>query len=470
MASSTDVPATRIDHGSQVGRESPSTQARPAVSLKKGVAWNFVATIVAGVAQYGMLMALANFAGAEATGLYGYATALAAPVLAFSGLSLPWLQVTDGGDQFAFSEYLGVRVLTLMVSAPVMIGIILLNSSSRSFTLIALVIALRLSLIALAEIYATLLFRHERFALAARLSIFFRVLNLAAFSVVLIWTGSLLAAVIASCVATFIPLPFLYVPLASSVMRAEGVKDVPWPRMTRGGTAMIIRLAAPLGLIALVESLNVNIPRYFLVPSVGLSGLGVFFILVSLFSVFDQLSYAVSDVISPRLGKFYAQGKKRDFLILLGRAELVGLAVCVAGVAGAALLGPELVSILLSDEYGGYRLAMTLLAAAAGLTVMNRFVVNGITAGRRLVQQVWANTAGLVVLITGCSVLIPRFGIEGAAGAVLLYPAVQLVANTLILIVFVRSWTLPDQTPSTVSPVSAGLAAPGPRLAKTRVR
>lgn len=433
-----------VDLGLTPGASARETRKRPPLSLRIGFAWTFAATLVGGLAQFGLLMALTRLGGAEATGIYSYATALVGPILTLVGLQLRGLHVTDAREQFMFGDYLGVRLLTLLAAVPLIAVNIGWNATSAGVVLVSVAMAARLSLGAVADVFFALFQKFERFELAAHVGVATSVGSVGAFSLVLFLTRSLVASLVVSTLVSLLFLVGLQIPLARTLVIHEKRGKTLRPRFHRASMFSLIRLATPLGLIAFLNSLNSNIPRYFLAAAAGFSSLGIFFGLVSLFSVVDQFADAISQTISPRLGHLYARDQKPAFMRLLRNVELLAIGGSVVGVVVVAMAGPAVVSRLFSEEYGEHKTAMVILAVSAGVMVMNRFVGNAITAGRRLVAQVWGNAAGLVALIAGCMLLIPTHGIDGACGAVLLYSFVQLVANVLILARFLREWQSPE--------------------------
>jgi O-antigen/teichoic acid export membrane protein len=100
------------------------------------------------------------------------------------------------------------------------------------------------------------------------------------------------------------------------------------------------------------------------------------------------------------------------------------LAASVAGSIGLALLavtfGREFLRIAYAPDYGAYLSTFVLVALAAGFGLVNTVVYYALVAARRLGLLLVIQTVGLVIITAVGALLIPRYGLDGAAlGAVL---------------------------------------------------
>ena len=94
--------------------EEPPKPARP--SLRRNVAWTGLANAVYAGCQWAILVALAKAGSAEMVGQFALGLAVTAPVFMFANLQLRSLQATDAKEQYAFADYLGLRVLGVVIA------------------------------------------------------------------------------------------------------------------------------------------------------------------------------------------------------------------------------------------------------------------------------------------------------------------------------------------------------------------
>ena len=110
-------------------------------------------------------------------------------------------------------------------------------------------------------------------------------------------------------------------------------------------------LALPLGLVTLLGSLNVNVPRYFIESYVGQKELGVFAAFAGLLGAVYFVQVAIGQAALPRLAQYHASGMAKRYLHLSTFVLGMALASGMAGVALAFFGGAGLLRIVYSDEF-----------------------------------------------------------------------------------------------------------------------
>ena len=172
--------------------------------------------------------------------------------------------------------------------------------------------------------------------------------------------------------------------LALSVAAMSGVwlavlmfYDVPKARRWTTGHEMFFRfdrralgrlamLGLPLGWVATLTSLGVNTPRYFLEYYCGLEEQGIYSSLAYLFVVVSLVVVALTQSVTTRLARLFADGDRKEFVLLLSKLSLLGMLVAVAGVPLMLLFGPPLLTLLYRSEYAEHTGLAALLMGTAG--------------------------------------------------------------------------------------------------------
>ena len=241
----------------------------PASLLRQNFAWTLAGNLIYSGSQWCMTVVLARLAGPEGVGLYALAVALATPLVTLSNLQLRGVQATDATGRFGFSEYFGLRLLT---TALALAGIALLASTSHygiaTLSVIA-AIACAKGFESLSDVcYGQLQQREtmDRIAISMALR---GLLSMAALAAVLGITGSVPWAC-AAMAAAWLGVLWAYDLPNMAIHGTRG--DL---LLRPGGKAPSSRLkslaaiAAPLGAVMMLLSLNSNIPRYFIERSYG---------------------------------------------------------------------------------------------------------------------------------------------------------------------------------------------------------
>jgi O-antigen/teichoic acid export membrane protein len=111
----------------------------------------------------------------------------------------------------------------------------------------------------------------------------------------------------------------------------------------------------------------------------------------------------------------------------------VAVLLFCCGVPLAKVLGRPLLTLLYRPEYGSHTSLFTILVATAGVASIASFLGYGMTAARCFRLQVPVIAASTLTT-AGCALaLIPRFGGNGAASALLLGACVQTVGSLAVL-------------------------------------
>jgi O-antigen/teichoic acid export membrane protein len=191
-------------------------------------------------------------------------------------------------------------------------------------------------------------------------------------------------------------------------------------RFDRRALWRLAMLGLPLGWVATFASLNVNIPRYFLEHYRGLADQGIYASLAYLVIGVGLVVYALTQSVTTRLATLFAAGNLKQFVRLLSKLSMLGVALAVIGVPLTFLAGRPLLTLLYRREYADHVGLLALLVGIAGLSTIGSFLFCGLTAARAFRAQVPVYFAALLVVTVGSALLIPRYGLMGAGTAVLL--------------------------------------------------
>jgi O-antigen/teichoic acid export membrane protein len=182
----------------------------------------------------------------------------------------------------------------------------------------------------------------------------------------------------------------------------------------------LTRLGLPLGWVATLASLNVNIPRYFLQHYLGLADQGLYASLAYLVVAISLVVAALTTSVSTRLARLFADRDHRKFVRLLTKLCLLGVSITVIGVPLTFLVGRWFLTLLYRQEYADHVGLLALFVGVAGLTTIGSFLFCGLTATRTFRMQVPVFLVALMIGVAGAALLVPRCGLVGAGIAQLL--------------------------------------------------
>ncbi|MHB8765320.1 MAG: lipopolysaccharide biosynthesis protein [Deferrisomatales bacterium] len=406
----------------------PAEPARP-LGLRRNFAWTFAGNLVYALCQWGMLVVLAKMGSTAMVGQFALGLAVAAPVMLFSGLQLRGVQATDARGEYDFGDYLGLRLMTTGLGLGVVAAVAWWASPDGATALVILAVGGAKAVEAVSDVVHGLLQQRERMdRIAASLAVK-GIASLAALGVAVALTRSAAWGAVAMAATWAAVLVLIDLPNARWALGGRA----PRPRLDPATAWRLTKLALPLGAVMGLLSLNTNLPRYFIQAHLGPADLGVFAALAYLMVAGNLVVGALGQSASPRLAQCYARGDARAYTGLLGRLTGLGAALGIAGLILVAVAGRPLLTLLYTPEYADHvGVLLWLTAAAAAVSFAASFLGYGMTAARRFRAQVPLFCAVSAVTAAAAAGLVPRFGLTGAAWAVLAGALVQFAGSAWI--------------------------------------
>jgi O-antigen/teichoic acid export membrane protein len=381
--------------------------------------------VIYAAAQWAILSLAAKLGGSQMLGQYALAVALTTPLVMLAHLNLRAVLATDVDGRRPFGDYLAVR---LGVSGLSLVGIAilaLLSGHSGSLAAVILMTGLAQSSETVSDIYYGAMQRREEMDLIARSMIARGLVSVCAFGLTLYVLRDLVWA-LAAMAAGRVALLLLY-------DRPRGAAGEILARSGMGAEVAILRTAMPLGVILLLVSLNTNLPRYAIESYLGVGQLGAFAAVVSFVTVGSTAVNALGQAATPRLARHFSRRESRHFLTLTFQLAASVCALGVAGVAVSAAFGAAILSIVYRPEFaihGGLLVAVMGSAIPAYVAIALGYAI---TATRAFDAQVPL----FCVVAASCGgaswLLVPRFGLRGAAMSLALAASVQIGGEALIL-------------------------------------
>jgi O-antigen/teichoic acid export membrane protein len=402
-----------------------------------GTVWN-------GFCQWAMLIVLAKLGTLEMVGAYTLGLAIATPILMFSCLNLRSIFVTDQRAAFQCHEYFTLRVgmLAASIAAAVAAGMAEGDRPELVFFIAAITAAKSLDYIS--DMFYALLQRVENMRAISVSMMLKGTLGLVAMAVAIATRGSLTSIGVALVIASGLVLVFFDVPVSLKLLE---LRLVPAARecvlqaktMLRARRHTLHRLralawsGAPLGVVVMLVSLNLNIPRYFVERNFGMREQGIFSSLVALMSAGSVAVGALGQCATPRLAKYFASGNMPAFRRLLWMLIGTSAALGVAGFLAVAAFGRQILTLAYRPEYAARQDVLLWLMAASGALYLGSTMGVAITAVRCFGPQLPLFALSVATTTLACFVLVPTMGMRGAAAAIFISSIIQSAGGALLL-------------------------------------
>ena len=189
----------------------------------------------------------------------------------------------------------------------------------------------------------------------------------------------------------------------------------------------------PMGFVLMMVSLNLNIPRFFIQQHLRNTQLAIFSAIATLLAAGSVATNAAGQAAAPRLAKYFANRDMSGFTVLLAALVVVSLGLGGLGFAGAVMFGKQAMALIYRPEYSTRQDVLVWLMGASGFFYLGSTLGYAVTAVRCFTPQLPLFAAAAVTTAIGCVVLVPSYGLRGAAMAILISGVIQCVGSALLL-------------------------------------
>jgi O-antigen/teichoic acid export membrane protein len=412
------------------------------LSLRSNFLWVLTGNIVYAACQSGMIIALAKLGSSFMVGQFSLGLAITTPVLMFTNLHLRAVQATDAKRSYMFAEYLRLRIFMTSGALVVIAAIAWLGHQQLDTTRVILAVALAKGIETLSDIHYGLFQLNDRLDQTGRSMMLRGTLSVSVLSVGLYLTRNAFWACVGMSLVWLATLLFFDVRqsrqfIVSGDKFCHTACRTSRRRPHSQGNQIrrlwsLLRLALPLGIVATIASINLNMPRYFVHARMGEHQLGIFSAMAYATVAITLVSDSLGHCAIPRLSRLYSGGRIAEFRALLLKLLAVATAFGLANLAIARALGARLLTIVYNPEYAAHSRVFVLLVLSMAIYGVGGMLNSGILSARHFKIQV-----PMLALVTGCNALacarwVPVAGLAGAAMAMLLAAVVYFTLAAVV--------------------------------------
>lgn len=405
--------------------------SRGATRLRRNAQATLLGNVAYALGLWLQLVVFARAGGAAAVGSYAAALALTSPVMLLSHLQLRTLLASDARNSYSFREYRRLRVATTAAALLAMIPVAVASGQWEPLWPLLVPVCAKAAADAFSDVYCGLWQKHERMGMVGW-TLAFNAFSSVACMVSVAWAGGRPPAIAAAgAVASWATFAFLHVRTAlDPELRADvtHAANLDWRRLVR-----LAREAVPLGIIVLLGSLQLNVPRYFIQGHAGAAALGLFAAAYQLTAAGGMVVQALGSAATPRMAGACARGDVGTFRHLVRMLLFSAGTLAVLGVTASALIGRPVLELVFQPEFAAASDLLVVLSVSAGIGFVATLLGYALTAARVIAVQPVLLSAALLVTGIACALLVPRMGALGACWALVLASFVQAVWSAVAL-------------------------------------
>ncbi|WP_183163880.1 oligosaccharide flippase family protein [Alteribacter keqinensis] len=402
--------------------------------LKRNFSWALIGNVTLALSQFIILIIFTKLGGPIAVGQYTLALAICAPIFLFLSFKLRAAISTDKKNEFDYNEYSLIRRLGNIVG--VILVIIILIMSNYSFEVATMIFLM--SILKVFESQSEIIFgalqKKERMKLISISYILRGTLSVPVVFVTYLFLNDLVISIIGLIIVRIL---ILY------TYDKKNLKDLGINQQNRlifnKKILSLLLLVLPLGISVTIGSLKTNVPRYFIEGYLGQYELGIFASISYLLVAFGTMISSLSQAVLPRLSQYYGENDNEKFKSLLSKLISFGFLVGLFAIILVFFFGEIFLTLVYSREYAAYNHILLLITCGAIFQYATVFLGTSITAMRKFKKELPVHSSALIAITIASYALIPKFGLEGAAIALVIGFIVSTIGYIITYLNLIRN-------------------------------
>jgi len=433
------------DDGGMSSSEAMYPQLKP-VSIRTNFTWMFFGTVYYSTTMWAILSLFAKFGNSVIVGQFSLGLAICAPIVLFTGMQNRLVQATDARNDYQFGHYLALGFFSNALAAIAIVGTVLVIPFLPQTRNIILLVGLAKVIESIGDVLYGLMQKNEKMDLVARSMLIKGTISIVFCGGTFILTQNIVLSLLGLILAWLLTVVLYDARMTIITLSGESDRRSIFdhfqefarelkPIWSRYHLTSLTRIALPLAAVAVIDSLNVNVPRYMIQYHLGESGVGHFSAIAYAMVVGSTAINAIGHTVMPRLAGYYNTNIKA-YLKLLSKTVLMGTGLALAGIAVAVLFGEELLRILYTAEYAGFHNVLIWMMVAAGIWYIAGAVGFAIHASRHFKIQTVIYVLMILTTTISSVLLIAEYGILGATWAICIGMTVRLLGG-IVGIIFI---------------------------------
>ncbi len=378
------------------------------LSLKQNILWNSVGSLVYLGCQWLMTILVVRLSnGFDDAGILSLAMSISNLFTPFAIYRMRAFQVSDTNQQYSTGEYLGFRIITIIIAFAGCMIYASITCQLYSLASIALFLVYKS-----VEAYIDVLHGADqqvmRMDIVGKSFAIRGVLTIVSFSIVLHFTQNLELALLA-IIFTTAPVGFLYDGKRTRVF--SSLK----PHIQRSKALHLLFNCMPAVLASIACSAALTIPRQYLALDAGDAALGIYASVAAPVAIVQMGGSYIYSPLLGRLAEFYNTGKREGFVALLNKTIIGVLAVSGICSLALSLFGEWGLGLLYGNSITEYAYLLQPMLLCAIATVLLWFLNDLLLAIRKFWSTFIGNVLALIVAIPLTILFVNLFNMNGVS-------------------------------------------------------
>ncbi|WP_270667630.1 lipopolysaccharide biosynthesis protein [Staphylococcus hominis] len=389
----------------------------------KNIGYTFIGNVIFSFIKWLILILVVRLTTPEQVGSYTFAVALTTPIMLFSNMRLRLRYVVEDDLSFKNARLLRNLLNILSIIIIILISLIIHPEYMIYMVLVALTKILDLQ----SELYYAVLHKKQNFKYISLLQIGKSLVIIIPFSIIMLLFKSVMIGLIIQIIAQIIWLLLF----ESKVIKDSNVNKN--KKVDRKLLLAVFISGLPLGIVQLLNSYNILIPRYVIENFLSIKLVGVFASISYLLTIIDLFMNAISQNIIVKI-KNAILNKNYKFLFKYTNREvfLTSVLLGVIVIVPVYFFKDIIIGLVYGDFYQQYSNVFLIIAISVIFNFQSWIFDTTLMAFKVYKLQLITSIFNLFISIIASIFLIRIWGIYGAALSVVIINFSQAIIKYLI--------------------------------------
>lgn len=396
--------------------------------------WNIVGSIANALLSVVLLMMVTRTFDDKQADIFSVAWTISQLMVTIGTFQIRTYQATDVTGVFKFQQYFIFRILTISAMMLCSLVYVIVRGYDSYKSLIVLLLCLVRAADSMADVYEGWFQQKERLDLAGKALTFRIMIASAGFGATLIFTGELALActvLLAGYVLSFLVYDVRY-NRAVDKLKDEGR----WEKRVQWFLKMFAE-GAPLFVNAFIMMSITNEPKMVIDTAIEqgnmIQGIQTVYNILFMPASVLTLAYIVFRPMITQLAIVWSNRKVGRFLRILGKILGCLLGIGILLLAGSALLGIPVLSLIYAIDLSMYKPHLLIIIAGGCFYTFAAVLDNALVVIRKQYVLVLAYVVTWIYIKATAGMMVEKWGVLGAAAS---YALSMLVFCVLTLIIF----------------------------------
>lgn len=403
---------------------------KDSLSFRSNFFWTFFGNVIYALSQWIIIVSIAKLGNVKMVGLFSLGLAITAPIVLFFNLQFRSIIATDTHSAFTFGEYFGARLFFQSLSMIIILFIITFGPYDMHTGLIILLVGISKVIESLSDLTYGIFQKNEQMDHEGKSQALKGFLSITVVVILLYLSETLFISLIGLILVWF--LRFIYYDLKIVKKYTEIRPVFNWT------IKRLWWLALPLGIVSLLNSFNINIPRYLLEYFNGLEDLGYFAAISYILVAGNLVIRPLSMVAAPKLAREYNNKDVKAFLKMNVMLFVIATIIGIIAISTVYFFGDLLLEIVYDSNYKRYNHIFLILIIGSVISYYTNFLNISLVAARSFKAQPILNLITSISGIISGLLLIPKYGLEGAAFTVNILYLFQLMGSLFLFLISIQ--------------------------------